>query len=167
MKREPDICKYRKVASSNTSRLEAHAGFFILLVKGIFDPYVLYKKSISLLVTLVKTHDYTVCWKLCWKLKISLHITKYVVVFHRKNAPLTEFRFLWGENRHYRAFFILCIVSFWKLVSWNFPRVTTTTFLEYKFQKPMWNVVDVIKGGLISVFSRWLQSPKKCVKSYP
>ena len=30
---------YRKVASSNTSRLEAHAGFFRLLMKGIFDPY--------------------------------------------------------------------------------------------------------------------------------
>ena len=28
---------YRKVASSNTSRLEAHAGFFRLLMKGIFD----------------------------------------------------------------------------------------------------------------------------------
>ena len=34
-------CDYRKVASSNTSRLEAHAGFFRLLMKGIFDPYVL------------------------------------------------------------------------------------------------------------------------------
>ena len=32
---------YHKVASSNTYRLEAHAGFFRLLVKGIFDPYVL------------------------------------------------------------------------------------------------------------------------------
>ena len=32
---------YRKVASSNTSHLEAHAGFFRLLMKGIFDPYVL------------------------------------------------------------------------------------------------------------------------------
>ena len=32
---------YRKVASSNTSRLEAHAGYFKLLMKGIFDPYVL------------------------------------------------------------------------------------------------------------------------------
>ena len=32
---------YRKVASSNTSCLEAHAGFFRLLMKGIFDPYVL------------------------------------------------------------------------------------------------------------------------------
>ena len=30
-----------KVASSNTSCLEAHAGFFRLLMKGIFDPYVL------------------------------------------------------------------------------------------------------------------------------
>ena len=32
---------YCKVASFNTSRLEAHAGFFRLLMKGIFDPYVL------------------------------------------------------------------------------------------------------------------------------
>ena len=31
---------YRKVASSNMSRLEAHAGFFRLLMKGIFDTYV-------------------------------------------------------------------------------------------------------------------------------
>ena len=29
---------YRKVASSDTSRLKAHAGFFRLLMKGIFDP---------------------------------------------------------------------------------------------------------------------------------
>ena len=34
--------RYRKVASSNTSRLEAHAGFFRLLMKGIFDCYVLW-----------------------------------------------------------------------------------------------------------------------------
>ena len=33
--------KYRKVASSNKSRLEAHVGFFRLLMKGIVDPYVL------------------------------------------------------------------------------------------------------------------------------
>ena len=31
---------YRKVASSNTSHFEAHAGLFRLLMKGIFDPYV-------------------------------------------------------------------------------------------------------------------------------
>ena len=32
---------YCKVMSSNTSCLEAHAGFFRLLMKGIFDPCVL------------------------------------------------------------------------------------------------------------------------------
>jgi hypothetical protein len=32
---------YCKVASSKTSHLEANAGFFRLLMKGIFDPYVL------------------------------------------------------------------------------------------------------------------------------
>ena len=31
---------YCKVVSSNTSRFKAHAGFFRLLVKGVFDPYV-------------------------------------------------------------------------------------------------------------------------------
>ena len=31
---------YRKVPSSNMSCLEAHPGFFRLLMKGIFDPYV-------------------------------------------------------------------------------------------------------------------------------
>ena len=31
---------YSKVASSNTSCLEAHTGFFKLLMKGIFDLYV-------------------------------------------------------------------------------------------------------------------------------
>ena len=36
-----DMYEYRKVASSNTSHLEAHAGVFRLLMKGIFDPYVL------------------------------------------------------------------------------------------------------------------------------
>ena len=30
---------YRKVAYSNTSHLEAHAGLFRLLMKGIFDTY--------------------------------------------------------------------------------------------------------------------------------
>ena len=32
---------YRKVASYNISRLEAHTGFFRLLMKWIFDPHVL------------------------------------------------------------------------------------------------------------------------------
>ena len=41
---------YRKVASSNTSCLEANAGFLKLFMKGIFDTYVLWpfdKKLIS------------------------------------------------------------------------------------------------------------------------
>ena len=33
---------YLKVGSSNTSCLDAHAGIFRLLMKGIFDPYVLW-----------------------------------------------------------------------------------------------------------------------------
>ena len=32
---------YCKVASSDTSHLEAHAGIFRLLMKEIFDPYLL------------------------------------------------------------------------------------------------------------------------------
>ena len=36
-----DSITYRKVVSSNMSRLDAHAGFFRLLIKGIFDPYLL------------------------------------------------------------------------------------------------------------------------------
>ena len=54
---------YRIITSSNTSCLEAHAGFFILLMKGIFDPYVLWpfdKKFIFELVMSVNTRDFTV-----------------------------------------------------------------------------------------------------------
>ena len=32
---------YRKVVSANTSRLEAHVGIFRMLMKEIFDPYVM------------------------------------------------------------------------------------------------------------------------------
>ena len=41
---------HRKVPSFNASHLEAHAGFFRLLMKGIFDLYVVWpfdKKLIS------------------------------------------------------------------------------------------------------------------------
>ena len=56
---------YLKVASSDTSLLEAHAGFFGLLMKGIFYPYVPFdKKLISYLVTRFRTRDYTVHNKL-------------------------------------------------------------------------------------------------------
>ena len=46
MRSKPVEFKYRKVASSKTSRLEARAGFFRLLMKGIFDPYVKYRGPI-------------------------------------------------------------------------------------------------------------------------
>ena len=38
---------YLKVVSSNTSHLEAHAGFFRLLMKGIFYPYVRKKHRVT------------------------------------------------------------------------------------------------------------------------
>ena len=44
------VDKYRNVASSNKSHLEAHAGIYRLLMKGIFDPYF-DKKLIFELVT--------------------------------------------------------------------------------------------------------------------
>ena len=50
-------------ASSDTSRLEAHDGFFRLLMKGILGPYVLWpldKKLILWIVTRVSARDYTV-----------------------------------------------------------------------------------------------------------
>ena len=55
------LFRYRKIASSNTSRLEAHVGFFRLLIKGIFGPNVLWpldKKLIFWIVT--RARDYTV-----------------------------------------------------------------------------------------------------------
>ena len=47
------ILEYRKVTSSNTSRLEAHAGFFRLLMKGTFDSYVLwpFDKKVDFLIS--------------------------------------------------------------------------------------------------------------------
>jgi hypothetical protein len=35
------LVDYRIVASTSPSRIEAHAGLFRSLMKGIFDPYVL------------------------------------------------------------------------------------------------------------------------------
>ena len=37
----PSTFEYRIVASTSSSRIEAHAGLFRSLMKGIFDPYVL------------------------------------------------------------------------------------------------------------------------------
>ena len=54
---------YCRVASSNTSRLEPHPGFYRLLMKEIFDAYVLWpfgQKNIYEFVTRINTHDSTV-----------------------------------------------------------------------------------------------------------
>ena len=45
-----DMMKYRRVVSSNTSRFKPQPGFYRLLMKEIFDPFVLWpfdKKLIS------------------------------------------------------------------------------------------------------------------------
>ena len=47
---------YRKIASSNTSRLEAHVGFFRLLMKGIFGPYVLWPFDKTLIFLISNAH---------------------------------------------------------------------------------------------------------------
>ena len=59
---------YRIVASRSTSRLVTCLGLYRLLMKGIFDPYVLWpfgKKLIFWLLTRVSTHDFTVSIKSC------------------------------------------------------------------------------------------------------
>ena len=66
------------------SRLEVHACFFRLLMKGIFDPYVLWpfdKKLIFLLVTSVRTRNYTVY-------KISLKFIHFVYMIRLILWPL-------------------------------------------------------------------------------
>ena len=59
-----NLPRYRKVVSSNTSRLVTHIGFFRLLMRVICDPYVLWpfnKKLIFWLLMRIRTRDYTVC----------------------------------------------------------------------------------------------------------
>ena len=63
--------EYRRVAFSNTPRLEPHPGVYRLLMKGIFDAYVLGpfdKKFIFELVTQVRSRDYMV---LLWNSKLA------------------------------------------------------------------------------------------------
>ena len=60
--KDMNCMKYHKIASSSTSRLEAHVGSLRLLMKGIFGPYVLYvpfdKNLIFKLVKHTRTHNY-------------------------------------------------------------------------------------------------------------
>ena len=60
----PQIFMYRKVPSSNMYRLEAHAGFFRLLMKKIFDPYVLWPFDKKFLIRNVRQNGWLYsCWK--------------------------------------------------------------------------------------------------------
>ena len=57
------LLEYCIVASASLFRFEAHTGLFRLLMKGIFDPYVLWpfdKKLIFYLVTRISTRRFTV-----------------------------------------------------------------------------------------------------------
>ena len=57
---------YRNVTSTSPSCFEAHAGLFRLLMKGIFDAYVLLsfdKSFVFELETRVNTRDFKACKK--------------------------------------------------------------------------------------------------------
>ena len=57
---------YRIVASSNTSHLEAHGGFFRLLMKGFFYPYVAFDKKLMFwLVMGVRTCNHSLFQLAC------------------------------------------------------------------------------------------------------
>ena len=98
---------YCKVASSNMSRLEAHAGFFRLPMKGIFDPYEpwpLDKKLISKLVTHVRTRNYTVSKSQSSRGQLSMKV-----------QYLSESNFL---STDWLASFVIC-PHFYVCVNWN------------------------------------------------
>ena len=85
---------HHKVASSQTSRLETHTGFFRLLMNGIFDPYVLWpfdKKEgegeghwiessyiFSILIR-IRTHDYMVYRKFEFDSNTLLSVLEHLV----------------------------------------------------------------------------------------
>ena len=108
---------YCKVASSDTSCLEAHAGFFWLLMKGIFDPSVLWpfdKKLISQFVTRVITCMSILFWELTIGLEIfeNWSITKNPTAlwFGRKYI-----RMLGIGRRSFVAFQQFVTLLFWQI----------------------------------------------------
>ena len=63
------LFRYHKIASSNTSCLEAHVGFFRLLMKGIFGPYVLWpfeKKLFFYIVTALELPTIRYAYEMFW-----------------------------------------------------------------------------------------------------
>ena len=66
------VCTYCKIASSNNSCLEAHASFFRLLMKVIFDPYVLWLFDKNF-ISYIRTCNYMVD-KIS---SLSIHFKRY------------------------------------------------------------------------------------------
>ena len=74
--------KYRKVTSTSPSCFESHVGLFRLLMKGIFDAYVLWpfgEKFIFELVTRVRSGNSTVFGGLNWRVKKSKGVSTFVM----------------------------------------------------------------------------------------
>ena len=119
---------YRIVTSSSPSRIEAHAGLFRLLVKGIFDPYVLWpfdKNMISSSVMLVRIRNYMVifffrgrAFLLSWSLKKC--ITFRMTVLHKtQNIPLLT----WTIDFWMKYFIVVWIVVFLHLTIYIFTKI--------------------------------------------
>jgi hypothetical protein len=81
---------YHKVASSNTSRWEAHAGFFRLLMMGIFDPYVINLNSVGFGR---RCNIGWVCLDIFWhrKLTLKVRILPFLTTFAQLSARLKNF----------------------------------------------------------------------------
>ena len=95
--------EYRKVVSSNTSRLKAHAGLIEdCLLKGIFYPYVLWpfdKKLISYLVKRVRTRDYTIYRKVECSFRINFNPLAGYQPMSLRLLTIAVIRLSWGTNK--------------------------------------------------------------------
>ena len=100
--REVKLRKYRKVASTSRSHFEVHAGIFRLLMKGIFDAYVLWSFDKKLILVMrIRTCNFPVhIWKATGKL------------FYFKQCDLTFFSKGIKQNR---LLTVNISGSFWKL----------------------------------------------------
>ena len=94
--------KYRKVASSNTSRFEAHALLFRLYMKGNFDAYVLWpfgKKFFFELVTRFRTRDSTV-----FKFRILI----WLILNSPSMKTPQQKKYIWMFERSWNSICNLC-----------------------------------------------------------
>ena len=155
---------YRIVKSSNTSCLEAHPGIYGLLMKGIFDAYVLWpfdKKLISWLVSQIRTGDFTVCnSSQAMKLRNSLlNICvlfvcqsareplqrKMLVIFQPIKTQLKKFQLQksavigWNISRHYAGF----PTDWWTQICCR-PRKEFSPLFSLSMFNRMWRIAVLI-----------------------